>query len=267
MLTRGWALAASVLAMGVVAGCNNNNDNISAPAETLGNPTNLTYLLLPGGPDLPNGILLSWDAATDPNVTNYIVFARLADTGSFGELGLTLSTTFHQAGEPLPEYYVASQDQFGDISSGTPVLDVDTAPPLPPPDSVTAVGFDSASRLHWAANARLQNPALFSYYRVYSETAVITNMVASCPTTGSDFALEGSSVSEDFVVTGLANGTTWCYAITTVTQDGHESVLSQWASDTPTLGAGAFAVSMAPTATIVVHRAKSLQRARGFARR
>jgi hypothetical protein len=250
-----------------VAACGNNNNNVSAPAEALGNPDSLTFLLLPGGPDVPNGILLSWIPAADPNVTNYIAFARLADTGQFGELGTTVSSSFHQAGQPLPQYYVASQDQFGDISSGSAIISVDTAPPLPPPDAVTATGFDSASKVHWSANGRLANPALFAYYRVYSETAVVTGMTPNCPTTGPDFAVEGSSVSEDFVVTGLANGTTWCYAVTTVTQDGHESVLSGWASDTPTLGAGAFAVAMAPHATVVTHRANPLRRARTVARR
>jgi hypothetical protein len=267
MSTRVWTVAAMALATVAVAACGNNNNNVSAPAETLGNPDSLTYLLLPGGPDLPNGILLSWAPATDPNVTNYVAFARLADTGQFGELGSTVSTSFHQAGEPLPQYYVASEDQFGDISSGTAIISVDTAPPLPPPNSVTATGFDSASKVHWSADARLLNPALFAYYRVYSETAVISGMTASCPTTGPDFAVEGSSVSEDFVVTGLANGTTWCYAVTTVTLDGHESVLSAWANDTPTLGAGAFAVAMAPSATVVVHSPKPLRRVRTLARR
>jgi hypothetical protein len=260
MSTRGLSLAAMGLVVVAVAACSNNNDNISAPAEALGNPDSLTYLLLPGGPDAPNGILLSWAPATDPNVTNYVVFAATIDSSAdFGELGSTISTSFHQAGAPLPFYLVASQDQFGDISSGTPVIAVDTAPPLPPPSTVTATGFDSASEVTWSANARLENPALFSNYRVYSEPAATSG--TECATPGPGFAVEGTTVSEDFVVTGLANGTTWCYAVTTVTQDGHESVLSAWATDTPTLAAGPFAVSMSPRATIIRHNPKVLQRA------
>jgi hypothetical protein len=156
---------------------------------------------------------------------------------------------------------VASEDQFGDISSGTPILSVDTTPPLPPPDAISAAGFDSASEIQWSSSARLQNPALFSYYRVYSEPAQVSGMTSNCATPGPGFAIEGTTVSEQFVVTGLANGTTWCYAVTTVTQDGHESVLSQWATDTPTASAGPFAVSMAPRATIIRHNPKPLQRA------
>jgi hypothetical protein len=262
MSTRGLSLAAMGLAVAGIAACSNNNQNISAPAEALGNPDSLTYLLLPGAPDAPNGILLSWAPATDPNVTNYVVFAATVDTSAdFGELGTTISTSFHQAGTPLPFFFVASEDQFGDISSGTPVITVDTAPPLPPPGTVTAAGFDSASEVTWSANARLQNPSLFAYYRVYSEPAAVSGMSATCGTPGPGFAVEGSTVSEDFVVTGLANGTTWCYAITTVTQDGHESVLSSWATDTPTLAAGPFAASMGPRATIIRHNPKPLQRA------
>ena len=91
MSTRGWSLAAMALVVAGVAACSNNNDNISAPAESLGNPDSLTYLLLPGGPDAPNGILLSWAPATDPNVTNYIVLASTVDSqADFGELGTTL---------------------------------------------------------------------------------------------------------------------------------------------------------------------------------
>jgi hypothetical protein len=245
-----------------VAACSNNNDNISAPAESLGNPDSLTYLLLPGGPDAPNGILLSWAQATDPNVTNYIVLASTVDSqADFGELGTTLSTSFHQAGIPFPFYYVASEDQFGDISSGTPIISVDTAPELAPPSTITATGFDSASEVSWSADARLAHPNEFAYYRVYSEPAQVSGMTNTCATPGPGFAVEGSTVSEQFVVTGLANGTTWCYAITSVAQNGSESVLSAWTTDTPNAGAGPFAVSMAPQATIVRHNPKVLQRA------
>jgi hypothetical protein len=261
MSTRGFSLAAMGFVVAAVAACGNNNDNISAPAESLGNPDSLTYLLLPGGPDAPNGILLSWAPATDPNVTNYIVFGSTIDSAAdFGELGTTISTSFHQAGTPLPFYFVASQDQFGDISSGTSVITVDTAPPLPPPSTVTATGFDSASEITWSPNARLQNPSLFAYYRVYSEPAVVSGMTATCATPGPGFAVEGSTVSEEFVVTGLANGTTWCYGVTTVTQNGNESVLSSWTTDTPTLAAGPFAVTMAPNATVIRHNPKPLAR-------
>jgi hypothetical protein len=258
---RRWPWAVAILATTALA-CSNNNSNPSGPAQALGNPDSLTYLLLPGGPDQPNGVLLSWIPATDPNVTNYIVFARVADTGAFGEVGITLSNSFHTAGTPLPQYYVASEDQFGDVSSGTAIVTIDTAPPLPPPDTVTAVGIDSGAKLHWSANGRAVNPALFAYYRVYSETAVTSNSTTTCPTTGPDFAVEGSSVSEDFVVTGLANdGTTWCYSVTTVTQDGHESVLSQWAMATPNAGGGSFDV-VPPNTTVVVHHARRMARAR-----
>ena len=92
-------------------------------------------------------------------------------------------------------------------------------------------------------------------------------MTATCGTPGPGFAVEGSTVSEEFVVTGLANGTTWCYAVTTVTQDGHESVLSSWSTDTPTLAAGPFAVSMAPNATVIRHNPKLLQAPGGGRRR
>lgn len=188
MSTRRWPWAAALIAV-VAAACSNNYNNAVGPAQTLGNPDSLTYLLLPGGPDLPNGVLLSWVGTSDPNVTNYVAFARNADSGQFGELGTTVSNSFHTAGTPLLQYYVASQDQFGDVSSGTPTITIDTAPPLPPPDSLCAYGIDSGVKLNWAANARAAGPALFAYYRVYSEMAQGTGASASCPNVGPDFAV------------------------------------------------------------------------------
>jgi hypothetical protein len=261
MSRRHWSGAAVVVA--IAAACSNNN-RVTGPVVTLGNPDSLTYLLLPGAPDRPNGVLLSWVPATDPNVTNYVVYAR--DTGTFGVVGTTISNSFHDAGvPPFHQYYVASEDQFGDISSGTASVTIDTAPPLPPPGTVVAAGIDSGSKLHWSTDARLVNPALFSHYRVYSETAAISGSSASCPTVGPDFAEEGTSVSEDFVVTGLANGVAWCYGVTTVTLDGHESVLSGWAMDTTNASGGTFDVASAPRTTVVVHQYRH-PAARGRAR-
>jgi hypothetical protein len=254
MSRRHWSSAAVVVAIAAAA-CSNNNGRVTGPAVTLGNPDSLTFLLLPGAPDQPNGVLLSWVPATDPNVTNYVVYARGADTGTFGVVGTTISNSFHDAGvPPFHQYYVASEDQFGDISRGTASVTIDTAPPLPPPRTIEAMGIDSGSKLHWSTDARLVNPALFSHYRVYSETAVVSGSTASCPTVGPDFAEEGTTVSEDFVVTGLTNGVAWCYGVTTVTLDGHESVLSGWAMDTTNASGGKFYVASAPRTTVVVHQ-------------
>lgn len=254
MSRRGWSSLVLLVAVGVAACYNNNQRYPVGPGQSLGNPDSLSYLLLPGGPDQPNGVLLSWVPSKDPNVTNYIVYARAADTGQYGTVGTTVSNTFHDAGRPARQYYVASQDQVGNISSGTSPVTIDTTPPLSPPDQVTGVGIDSGAKLRWSASARLQNPSLFSYYRVYSETATGSGSTLSCPNVGSDFALEGSSVSEAFVVTGLANGTTWCYGVTAVSLDGHESFLSQWAQVTPSASGGRFDVVAVPGVTMVVHK-------------
>lgn len=72
-------------------------------------------------------------------------------------------------------------------------------------------------------------------------------------------------MSEDFVVTGLGNGQTWCYGVTTVTQDGHESVLGAFAQATTNAAGGSF--DAVPGTTIVVHRAGKGARMRTMARR
>ena len=124
--------------------------------------------------------------------------------------------------QPLGQYYVASEDQEGDISSGTSTISVDTVPPVPAPSGLTGTPLDSGVALTWSNSVRLANTSIFSYYRVYSEQP----SGSSCPAAGSGFGLEGTSVSEDFVVTGIANGTPVCYGVTTVSMKGQESALS-----------------------------------------
>jgi hypothetical protein len=50
---------------------------------------------------------------------------------------------------------------------------------------------------------------------------------------GSDWVLEGTTVSEDFIASGLANGVPRCFAVSTVSRDGHESEWSTPRADTP----------------------------------
>ena len=62
-----WACV-TVAGLVTVAACDNYN---TGPVETinLGNPDSLMYVLLPGAPAKPEGVMLTWVAATDPNVS------------------------------------------------------------------------------------------------------------------------------------------------------------------------------------------------------
>jgi hypothetical protein len=256
-----------------VAACNSNYGTAPRSQVTLGDPDSLTYVLLPGWPGQPAGVLLTWVGASDPSVTSYVVYGRDAAGGSYGPMGHTGGTTFFDA-FPQNQYYVASEDQAGDISRGTQPITVDLTPPLAAPDGLAGVGIDSGAKLAWSTSARLGNPSEFSYYRVYSEPAIVSGttgagavpelpavgarwVTASCPPAGSGFGLEGTTVSENFVITGIGNGTPMCYGVTTVAAFGQESVLSSWVIVTPSASGGAFDIARNPGVTVVRHRTRA----------
>lgn len=252
MPKRTWSWVAVALAAALAA-CSNNNLTGPVPQVTLGNPDSLTYVLLPAAPGTPLGVLLSWVPATDPNVTDYVVYVRDSSAGTWGVLAYTGTTTYFDS-RPGAQYYVASEDQVGDISSGTSPITVDTAPPLGPPGGLAGTGIDSGAKLTWSDSVRLNSKTLFSYYRVYSEPATVSGGTNSCPTGSSAFGLEGTTVSENFVVTGIANGTPVCYAVTSVTGIGQESALSAWLIVTPSASGGGFDIASHPGVTVVLHR-------------
>ncbi len=247
------SIGALGLLAALAAGCSNGVNNLSTAPVTLGNPDSLSYLLLPSSPGVPAGILLKWGAASDPNVTNYVVYAAIVG-GGWNTVAYTGETSYFVPGTPSNQYYIASEDANGDVSTGTSPITVNTQQVLPPPDGLTAVAIDSGVKLTWSADARLSNPSEFAYYRVYSEPAVVTNNTANCPTGAAGFGLEGSTVSEGYVVTGLANGSTWCFGVTTVATLGQESVLTAWVTASPTSGGGSFDVTSSRI-TVGVHRA------------
>jgi hypothetical protein len=250
-LWSGTAVASAAL----IAACASSAPTGST-GSTLGNPTDLTYVLLPGAPGQPAGVLLNWVAASDPNVAAYIVYARQSASASWETLAITGATTYYDAEVVFTQYYIASEDGSGDVSSGTPFLSVTYTPTIAAPDGLTGTAFDSAAKLTWSADQRLANPGLFAYYRVYSEPAVIAGGDTTCTTANPEFGLEGTTVSEAFVITGLANGVPECYGVTTVAQLGQESLLSPWVIVTPILSGGTFNIASAPLATVVVHRAR-----------
>ena len=100
---------------------------------------------------------------------------------------------------------------------------------LETPESLVSTSLNSAVQLSWSANARLADPNRFSHYDVYSTTYDLDNSV--CDDAG--WALEGTSVSEDFLVTGLTNGVPLCFAVSSVSTSGDESNVSAYVNDTP----------------------------------
>ncbi|MGH7664554.1 MAG: hypothetical protein ACRENI_09710 [Gemmatimonadaceae bacterium] len=211
----------------VAAGC---SDPVEPRSSDLADPLDLTYQLIPSGfPEEPSGILLSWIEPNDSRVASYVIYSRASTSDQWSRRAETTSSTFHDAGFPHLQYFVASVDEFGDESSGSNVITVDERNRLPAPTFLGSISLDGAIQLAWPANARTGAPDLFDYYRVYSTVYDLDANICE----GDFWVLEGTTVSEDFLATGLANGAPRCFAVSTVSRDGHESLWTSPRADTP----------------------------------
>ncbi len=110
---------------------------------------------------------------------------------------------------------------------------------LAAPTGLTSVTLNGAIQLSWNANARVARPDLFDHYSVHSTSYDLDNNVCD----GAQWALEGTSVSEDFVVSGLSNGVSRCFAVSAISVDGSESEWTPPRYDTPRYDAHNVALS------------------------
>jgi hypothetical protein len=100
---------------------------------------------------------------------------------------------------------------------------------LETPNNLTSVSLNTAIQLSWDPNARLNRPDAFEHYNIYSTSYDLDRGV--CDSQG--WALEGTSVSEDFLVSGLTNGFSLCFAVSAVSTSGNESAVTAPRYDTP----------------------------------
>ncbi len=112
---------------------------------------------------------------------------------------------------------------------------------LETPTNLVTVSLNTAVQLSWDPNARVADPNRFSHYNVYSTSYDLDRNV--CDNNG--WALEGTSVSEDFLVSGLTNGVPLCFSVSSVSTDGTESAVSAYKNDTPRYDARNVMVSTA----------------------
>lgn len=205
-------------------------DRTNAPYNGLPTPTGLSYQLVPSGfPDSPDGVLLTWDDVADANTSAYVVYSRNSSTGSWSRRGETTSPTFSDAGFPAYSYYVATRDDAGHESAPSATVVIDVRMRLPAPSNLTSISLDRAVQTSWASNSRTADPNAFDYYRVYS--TVYSASANACD--DHLWVLEGTTISEDFISTGLTNGVRYCFAVSAVSRDGHESLFSTPRDDTP----------------------------------
>jgi hypothetical protein len=203
-------------------------DALTGPSTDPDAPTNLTYELIPSGdPNLPLGVILSWDIPRSGNGNSFNVYGR--EGGDDWQLrATTTSPTFHDAGVPESQYYVATVDENGDELARSQVLTIDLTARLPAPTGLASVSLNAAIQLIWSDNAVTASNGTFDHYRVYSTSYDDTRGV--CTT---NWVVEGTTVSDGFLAGNLANGQSRCFAVSALTRDGHESQWSAARLDTP----------------------------------
>jgi len=103
---------------------------------------------------------------------------------------------------------------------------------LPAPSGLVSISLDGAIQLSWSGSVVINFPNQFRLYRVYS-TRYLSGS-GRCDDGG--WSLEGTTVSDGFLVSNLVNGVSRCFAVSTVAQDGGEGNRSPARADTPRHG-------------------------------
>lgn len=205
-------------------------------------PTDLAFQLTPSGdPNVPLGILLSWEPPSNGRAVVFDVYGRSSGSGWLRR-ATTTSLTFHDAGVPQQQYYVVAFDADGREMGRTPTLTVDLTVRLPAPEGLTSTTLDHAIHLRWDDNAVESDLATFDHYRVYSSGYSAAKGVCEAP-----WYFEGSTASDAFLVGNLPNGQTRCFAVSAISVDGHESSWSNARLDTPRSDAKTVLVYVAET--------------------
>ncbi len=206
-----------------------SSDNITGGTGGLARPGNLTYQLVPSGdPVNPEGIVLRWDPVDDARVTNYVVYSRGSSADGWSRRAETTSASFDDLGTPDFQYQVASMAADGSESAPSNTVTVDPSNILISPGTLWSISLNQAVWLSWPADARADAPDLFDYYRVYSTPYDLDANLCDA-----GWVLEGTTVSEDFLASGLPNGQPRCFAVSAISRDGHESDWTTPRSDTP----------------------------------
>jgi len=203
------------------------DEGLFGPIVDPDSPGNLTYQLIPSGdPNIPLGVLLTWDAPTSGRAQTYDVLGR--NGGQWGLRATTTSTTFHDAGTPQSQYYVLARDEQGRELGESDPITIDARNRLPAPQGLTSISLNRAVQLTWRSNAYDASPTNFDTYRVYSTAYDAARGVCT-----SAWELEGTTVSDGFLAGNLANGVSRCFAVSAISRDGHESEWSDARLDTP----------------------------------
>jgi hypothetical protein len=204
-------------------------DELTSPNVDPDAPAHVTYQLIPSGdPNAPAGVLLSWDVPSSGRANSFNVYARSSTSAQWLLRATTTSPTFHDAGTPSAQYYVATRDVDGNEIAQSAVVTIDLSARLPAPTGLLSTSLNAAIHLRWNSNAVDASHGTFDYYRVYSSSYDATR--GAC---NSDWSVEGTTVSDGFLSGNMTNGVSRCFAVSAVSRDGHESNWSATRVDTP----------------------------------
>lgn len=204
-------------------------EDLTSPNSDPDAPTNLTYQLIPSGvPDAPAGVLLSWDVPRSGRASSFNVYSRGSTSGGWNLRATTTSPTFHDAGTPDAQYYVATRDANDNEIGRSGIVTIDLQARLPAPLGLASISLNGAVQLTWSSNAVDASHGTFDHYRVYSTAYDGTRGVCTA-----NWVVEGTTVSDAFLAGNLVNGVSRCFAVSAVTRDGHESDWSDARLDTP----------------------------------
>jgi hypothetical protein len=226
-LTR--SLAVLLVPLVSLAAC---DSDIFGPISDPDAPSALSYQLVPSGdPNSPTGVLLTWGIPRSGRAVSFDVFGR-SGNGDWLRRATTTSPTFHDAGIPEDRYYVSARDENGAEIGRTNAITIDLSARLQAPLGLTSISLDRAIQLAWGSNAVDNANGTFDFYRVYSTTFDATRGVCT-----SAWVLEGTTVSDGFLIDHLSNGVTRCFTVSAISRTGQESDWSNARLDTPRLDA------------------------------
>jgi hypothetical protein len=219
------SLFVASLGLCTLAACDPITDPLISPDA----PANVTYELVPSGdPNAPAGVLLTWDIPSSGRAISFNVYGRDASASDWQLRATTTSPTFHDAGIPQAQYYVSTRDANGNEIAQSSVITIDLGPRLPAPEGLASISLDGAIHLTWKSNAVDAAHGTFDHYRVYSTAYDAARGVCTA-----DWVVEGTTVTDAFLVGNLTNGVSRCFAVSAITVDGHESLWSDSRLDTP----------------------------------
>lgn len=214
---------AALTTLALLGGC---QDFLSGTDST--DPTNLTYSFTSDAGSGLAGVMLSWDAPRARETWSYAVYGRTGTAGEWYLVGVTTSTTFHDAGAPQRQYHVTARDEqeyeFG--RSRTITIEYAAAPAAP--SGLVGVSMNGAVHLSWIGPAGTASPSDVQQYRVFS-----TGYSAAAGCDVARWTLVGATTAPAFLVAGLTNGVSQCYAVSAVSRSGMESPMTRAWTDTP----------------------------------